>query len=350
MRYFILLMGVLVLSCQSDNTPTAPVDTQQLDQFLTNNSATYRSNVVVLISQNQRLVYSKAIGSYTPNTPLPIASASKWLSGAVIMALIDEGKLSLSDSVGKYLPIFTRHRKGSITLRQLFSHTSGFPGNSPQGFEDSKTLTLAQAVDSLAARTALVASPGAAFSYGGVSMHIAGRIAEVVSGKKWQQLFEEKIGIPCAMTKTVYSPLNPNNPLIAGGANSSAQELLNFTEMMVAKGTWNGKRILSETAVQALTSDQTANARIVYTPFATGNPYTPYGPLNPVRYGVGVWLDVVEPQTAQTIECSSPGAFGTHPWINSSQQLAGVLFTFSQGNEANALSLQFREYVRNTFR
>lgn len=349
MRYLYLLLSVLACGCQQADNQGTTTNTNSIDQLIEQQQSVYRSNVVVMVSQRGKLVYSKTVGNFNTNSTLAIASASKWLSAAVIMSLVDEGKLSLSDSVGKYLPIFNRYRKGGITLGQLFSHTSGFPSESPQGFEDRRDLTLAQAVDSIAVQVSLVAQPGKVFRYGGLSMHIAGRMAEVVSGKKWNVLFGEKIGIPCQMSSTVYSPLSPNNPKIAGGVTSSARDLLNFTEMMVAKGIWNGKRILSEAAVSQLSSDQTNAATIGYTAYIGGNAYTPFGMINPVRYGIGVWLDVVNPQTGEVLEYTSPGAFGTHPWVNNPQQLAGVIFTMSQWLETKNASLQLREQVRKAF-
>lgn len=345
-----LLLGfiALFLACQPPKSPTPeptpkPYDFSAVDAFVTQNLASYNGSVVVLVSRNGKLIYQKNWGSLTETTVKPIASASKWLSAGVIMALVDEGKLSLSDSLGKFLPIFTKHGKGKITIRQLFSHTSGFPGDSPQGYEDRRDLTLAQAVDSLAVYTKLLTPPGTAFYYGGVGMQIAGRVAEVASGKAWQALFNEKIGQPCNLT-AVYSPSKPQHPLVPGGVSTSARSLLNFVEMVVNKGVFNGKRVLSEAAVSAMLSDQTAGASIQYTPYVGGNPYTTPA-VNPVRYGIGNWLDV-KAANGTLLESCSPGAFGTHPWQDSAHGVAGVIFTVSEGVISRTASLQIRELVR----
>lgn len=72
------------------------------------------------------VIYERYFGAYDANTIVPIASASKWLSVATLMTLVDEGKLDLYDPVSKYLDYFTGE-KGAITIRQLISHTSGLP-------------------------------------------------------------------------------------------------------------------------------------------------------------------------------------------------------------------------------
>jgi len=82
-------------------------------------------------------VYSKGFGNYSADSRLLIASCSKWLSAGLIMKLVDEGSLQLSDTLGKFLPLFTQYGKGNITMAQLFSHTSGFPGDAPQGYENN---------------------------------------------------------------------------------------------------------------------------------------------------------------------------------------------------------------------
>jgi CubicO group peptidase (beta-lactamase class C family) len=344
-----LLIGLFLLAslaCKRTAVPDTPeptaYDFSAVDKLITSNLALYDNNVAVLVSQNGKVLYQKNAG-LDANTQRSIASASKWLSGAVIMALVDERKLSLTDTLGKFLPIFSRYRKGKITIRQLFSHTSGFPGDSPQGYENSRSLTLAQAVDSLAVRTQLISTPGTSFYYGGVGMHIAGRVAEVVSGKAWQTLFNEKIGTPCQL-QAQYSPLNTANPLIAGGVYMSGRGYLNFLDMIANKGQFNGKQVLSEAAITALTTDQTNNATIQYTPY-TANPYSEFK-TSPVRYGIGTWRDVVNPATGIALEISSPGAFGTHPWVNFQTKTAGIVFTSADFKTTQPASLQIREAVR----
>jgi CubicO group peptidase (beta-lactamase class C family) len=232
------------------------------EKILTDNLEKYKGNAVLMVSQNGKIVLNKKWGTFNENTPQPVASATKWLSGAVLMALVDEGKLSLNDSIGKFLPIFTKYKKGNITIRQCFSHTTGFPSETPEGYENDRSISLAACVDLTAQNTKTIAKPGLSFVYGNVGMQIAGRIAEVVSGKSWQELFNQKIGIPCGMSVT-YSPLSPKNPRIAGGAVTSARDYLNFLEMIVNKGVFNGKKVLSEQAVSEMLKDQTNAAAIV---------------------------------------------------------------------------------------
>ncbi|WP_428656616.1 serine hydrolase domain-containing protein [Runella sp.] len=331
----------VLFACKTSEISPKQYDFSAVDKLIEDNLAAYQNNIVVLVAQNGKLIYQKEVNLTAKDSRL-IASASKWMSGAVIMALVDDKKITLDDTVGKFLPIFTKYKKGNITIRQLFSHTSGFPGDSPQNYEYRATLTLADAVDSLAIYTKMLHAPGTTFNYGSVGMQIAGRIAEVVSGKPWETLFNEKVATPCELTAS-YLLTGPKNPLIAGGIWTSANSYLNFLEMIVNKGTFNGKRVLSESAVAEMLSDQTRGAVIEGTPYPS-NPYSDF-PTPVVRYGIGNWRDVVN-SSGNAFETSSPGLFGTHPWQDSKNNVAGIIFTKTEQKLSNAASLQIRAKIR----
>lgn len=349
---FLWLMLTL-FSCSSKNDPKPPVgstgkyDFSSVDKYLMDNLGVYKNKVAILVEQNGEVIYRQQI-NMTTNTDLIIASSSKWLSASVIMSLVDEHKLSLDDPIGKYLPIFNQYQKGNITIRQLFSLTAGFPADvSLDDFktkpEYNKDLTLAQAVDSIAVHSPLTNAPGTTFNYCSTSMQIGGRIAEVVSGMSWQALFDQKIAGPCHMSAQ-YLQTSIQNPLMAGGAHTTAQDYLNFLEMIVNKGNFNGTQVLSEDAVNTMELDQTNNAVIQTSPYPS-NIYSPF-PTSPVRYGIGNWRDVVD-NTGAAVETSSPGMFGVHPWQDPKHHLAGIIFTRTDPKKSTTVSLKIRQMIRD---
>ncbi|HVW13485.1 MAG TPA: serine hydrolase domain-containing protein [Mucilaginibacter sp.] len=295
-----------------------------------------------MIDINGQTAYSEGFGGYTGDTRELIASCSKWLSAGVLMSLVDEGKLKLSDTVGKYLPVFTKYHKGNITIAQLFSHTSGFPGNSSKNYEGNPFLTLEQAADSIAKNVPLLAAPGTQFYYGGVSMQVAGRVCEVASGESWATLFQQKIAGPLGMTNTDYGLTQ--NPQIAGGARSTANDYIKYLNMIMKEGVAaDGTRILSQNAIAAMEQGQTASVRVAYTPY-------PLALLqNNDFYAIGNWRDVTGSSDV-LIEDSSPGAFGSHPWVDRSRKVTSIIFTYLpvQGYLATiGTCLDVRNLVRN---
>ena len=266
----------------------------------------------LLVAKDSKVVYERYFGTYGPDTVVPIASSSKWLSGAVVMSLVDEGKLDLDAKVSKYLPQFTGQR-GEMTLRQMFSHSSGlvdFPG--PWDYR----ITMAEYADRVAREGVMAAAPGTSVRYASASMQVVGAIAEKVTGKSWNQLFKERIGDPCEMPNTTFAATPENrNPLLAGGARSSLRDYGHFMQMIAAKGVYNGKRVLSEKAVREMQTDQTRTLPLVR---ASNDRMG-----RASHYGIGHWLDVQAPD-GRTIQVSSPGAFGFRPWLNLDRGVYGV--------------------------
>lgn len=280
-----------------------------------------RSSTV--FADKKAILYTRNTGRFNQDSIIPIASASKWLSGAVIMHLVDKGLISLDDSCGKYLPLF-KGDKARITIRQLMSHTSGLPGNS--NYESDRTLTLAQAVDSIAFKVNMVAQPGTEFRYGGVSMQVAGRIAEIVLKKPWDSIFTDVLAKPLGMKNTDYNGFGETaNPMIAGGARSTAADYILFLQMLLNQGiTSSGSRVLSATAINTLISDQTNNAAIISSPF---DGYAPYdSSMAKSRYGIGNWIEMPGKQSSGArYDNSSQGAFGFSPWIDWNRGIAGII-------------------------
>lgn len=239
-------------------------------------------------------------GDYGRETVVPIASASKLLSAIVVMTCVERDGLDLDAPVSTYLPQFTG-RKGTMTVRQMFSHTSGMPGNSPFCFDP--TITLTQAVNLIALFTPLEADPGTDFCYSQVGMHIAGRVCEVVSGTDWDTLFAERVADPLGLTATDYDGLyDTTNPLIAGGAQSSLRDYARVIRMLVDGGAYRGTRILEQSSIDAMFTNETAGLPRRCTPDLGVD----------LDYGLGAWIDDRPDGTARV---ESPGAFAYTPWI-----------------------------------
>lgn len=309
---FVLLTGCLQpLKGQLQVTDTAtdlPIVTKTLENAVKEEDL---EGVSVLLMRDNRVIYRKAFGRYNMNTVLPIASASKLLASSTIMTLVDEGKLALDAPISKYLPKLTG-QSASITLRQLLSHTSGLPGQNR--CLSNNSITLKECVEKIL-DVGLRTDPGTEFSYGGVSYQVAGRLAEIASGKSWNTLFEEKIQKPLNMKKTTYG--TSPNPRIAGGAVSTLQDYTNLLQMHLNGGVFNGKRIISAQAVEEMQRDQTRGLPIKTSPHKDNR-----------RYGLGLWRDIVDAK-GKAIQLSCQGAFGFSPWIDRQRNLLGVFMVRS---------------------
>jgi CubicO group peptidase (beta-lactamase class C family) len=152
---------------------------------------------------------------FTVEAPCRIASVTKPHTATVIVMLAHAGKLSLDEPVDKHLPAFHGIRvagqgpaKQAPTLAQCLSHTAGFPGNDAlkRGETDVDLEgSLAEVVDNLA-RQELIAAPGSAYAYSRLGYMVAGRVAEVVTGKDFAAVMQELLLDPIGARDATFYP------------------------------------------------------------------------------------------------------------------------------------------------
>ena len=323
------------------------IQKQALDNYLVSHKkelSIFNNGFNVKVVSNNKILYQYQSNDFSEDKVVPIASASKWLSGALIMKLVDEKLISLNDSLKKFFPNVPQV-KANITIRQLFSHTSGIPGEGTIKLIKMNKEEMAAQYETIF-KEKLNGNPGEFFSYGGHSMQVAGRIAELVGHKDFETLFQDKIAQPLEMKNTTFTK-NEKTPQVAGGAHSSVNDYLNFLNMLVNKGVFKGKRILSETAVDELLSNQIGNPKIDYSPFTKYEDL--FIPPIMMKYGIGNWREQ-DLKTGELKISSSPGAFGFTPWIDFEHQYYGVFGTVKSMKEVFPVYIGFRNQINSSFK
>jgi CubicO group peptidase (beta-lactamase class C family) len=296
----------------------------------------------LLLMQNGKVIYERSFGNMTVDSVLPIASGSKWLASALLMTFVDEGVISLNDPIGKYLR-YLYGTKGDITIKQLFSHTSGFVGEIAP-MRDMK-LTLRDAAYKISTEP-LAYPPGMNFAYGGASMQLGGRILEIVGKKSFEELFQKRIAKPLRMSHTDFYGLGKtHNPLLAGGAQSSAREYAHFLQMLTNRGVWNGRRILSESSVADMHLNHAAGVPVLRRLQSTSANLTLTSEY--ANYGMGVWLtSPTSVPSDEVIEVSSQGRFGFSPWIDIQRNVIGILTTYTPQRKMQATFKKMKKLIR----
>jgi CubicO group peptidase (beta-lactamase class C family) len=261
-----------------------------------------------IYDRDDRRVFHKVYGDFAPDRRVAVASASKLVSGIVLLRLVDQGFLSLDSTTGAVLG--WSGPQAAITLRHLLSFTSGL---SPSAACASQAdTTLADCVARIAAGP-LVAAPGTRYDYGNTHLHVAARMAEVATGSTWAQVFDAQLARPLALSPaSVYytfprQAVGATNPLVAGGLRATMDEYARILSVAFHRGTYQGQRL----AASALFDEQ---AREPYPGVTIGN--SPFAQLGlPYRYGLATWLECTTPATGCAV-LSSPGAFGWTPWVD----------------------------------
>lgn len=145
----------------------------------------------------------------TPDTPFTIGSISKSFTALAIMQLVESGNIDLDTELAHYLDDFSGRPSGSITIRQLLSHTSGFStlqGNASHTDSTGGSEELAHAVKQLATVTPAHA-PNERWEYSNANYQILGRLIEVVSGSDYQTY----------VATHILEPLRMNHSFVADG-------------------------------------------------------------------------------------------------------------------------------------
>jgi CubicO group peptidase (beta-lactamase class C family) len=137
----------------------------------------------------------------TPETVFEIGSVSKQMTAAAVMLLVEEGKLSLDDRIGKHLP-GTPESWEQITVRNLLTHTSGLKNYTGlAGFELTERLKRDDFIKRIGVHP-LSFAPGSAHSYGNTNYNLLGYIIEAVSGRPYWDFMRERIFAPLGMSAT----------------------------------------------------------------------------------------------------------------------------------------------------
>jgi CubicO group peptidase (beta-lactamase class C family) len=269
----------------------------------------------VLVGTRQGLLLEQYRGSYGPQTVVAIASASKLASAIRMVQLADQGQLPLSSQAGDWLPQFADDR-AAMSVEQLFSHTSGYGNDSAAPEITDRSLTLADAVDLIACCRPLAPgyTVGGQFAYGGVSMHIAGRMAELASGQEWQLGWQQGLGAPLGIGSIDWQAFGAtSNYMIAGGARSNLRDYGALMHLLLNEGRGNGVRLLSRDAVFEFWRDRVGALPVIDPPPTAAQP---------IRYSLGAWI--VDREAGRPPLIHSLGAFGFMPWIDFDAGLFGV--------------------------
>jgi len=296
----------------------------ELDETLKQNQKQLGNNIAAVIWKGDTIVYKKELGDFNAKTAAPIASASKWLTAALVMMFVEEGKIGLDDKITKWLPEYARYGKNYITIRHCLTHMTGIQQDEKliaKLFDRKKFASLEDEVNSFAAHE-IQTNPGTEFRYGAIGMDIAGRVLEVVSKKRFDLLIRQKLFVPLGMRRTTFSDLEGGAVNPSGGAQSSADDYIKFLSMLLHKGKVGDKQILSEESVNQLIQVSVAPDKIKYAPKN----------MQGYSYALGSWVMAAD-TGGKTSIIACPGFIGTWPLIDYTRGYAYIIISKTPVND-----------------
>lgn len=138
--------------------------------------------------------------AFTTNTVFDIGSITKQFTAAAILKLQEQGKLQLTDTLGRFFPEADDDKK-LITLHQLLTHSSGLVTNLSGGdySKVSRNIFIKRLF-----RSKLEAPSGSAFSYSNAGYAVLGLVIERVSGQSYEQYIHQQLLQPAGLSHTGY--------------------------------------------------------------------------------------------------------------------------------------------------
>ena len=214
-----------------------------------------------------------------------LASVSKLFTSIALVQQVEAGRIDLDRTVASYIPAFAANGKQAVTVRQLLTHTSGFPAWLPLWSRYPTPEERIQAVYD----AKLVNAPGTAYLYSDLNMITAGKLVELAAGKPLDQVVRHRITGPLGMSDTGYNPpaskldrvaateyqTAPARGMVRGsvhdenawaldgvaghaGVFSTADDLAVLAQTIVNGGSYGDTRILGEDAVDSLLRNENA--------------------------------------------------------------------------------------------
>ncbi|WP_028926983.1 serine hydrolase domain-containing protein [Pseudonocardia acaciae] len=364
---------------------------------------------LALVTRRGKIVHLGVRGQRDVEAGLPVQSDTLWriysmskpVTSVAAMILVEEGRLELNDPIARYIPEFADMRvyaKGSalkpatvpatepIRLWHLLTHTSGltygFLHAHPVdeiyrrgGFEwgNPRGLDLAGSCAAWAGFP-LLFNPGTEWNYS-VATDVLGRVVEVVSGRRLDEFFAERIFDPLGMTETAFAAVDPERlgalygpdpdtgkivrndamgvtgtrqpACLSGGGGlvSSAADYHRFTQMLLGGGALDGARVLGSRTLAYMTRNHLPGGADLE---SFGRPIFSESTMAGTGFGLGfsVILDAAATRVLSSEgEFAWGGAASTAFWVDPVQELTALFFTQLLPSSTHPIRSQLRTLV-----
>jgi CubicO group peptidase (beta-lactamase class C family) len=280
----------------------------QLGRFVQQLAKRDQFSGTVMVARNGKPVYTAAVGEANkdfraPNrldTKFNLGSMNKMFTAVSIAQLVEGGKLSFDDTLGKFLPAGSMRPEvlAKVRIKHLLSHTSGL-GSYFNDTWDAASRARYRTVDdwmALVKDDTLAFEPGSRWSYSNTGMLVLGKVIERVTGQDYFEYVREHVYKPAGMTSSDSYDLDRVNPNLAVGYDRSFRkggvEWRNNIFMHVIRGgpAGGGYSTVADLTrfAEALRSGKLVSKR--YVDILT----TPKPELNSPRYGYGFAVGVQE--------------------------------------------------------
>ena len=356
----------------------------EIDQVLRQKTLTKEiPGVVAMAATGSEVIYEGAFGKrdlskddpMTADSVFWIASMTKAVTTAAGMQLVEQGKLSLDEPIGKLLPDLAapqvlegfdasgapklRPATKPITLRHLMTHTAGFAYNMWNGecaqYLEKAGIPAITTCQNAALNTPIMTEPGTRWEYG-TNIDFVGKAVEAVTGKRLDAYLRDHMLAPLGMNDTGFkisdsmrkrlvgmhargedgslAPIpfeleqEPEFHMGGGGLYGTAGDYIKFTQMILNKGRGNGNQVLKPETVTLMSQNHIGE--LTMSKMTTVAPmYTNDVDLYPdivKKWGLSFLINMAKtPEGRSAGSLAWAGLANTYFWIDPARDVAGVI-------------------------
>lgn len=200
----------------------------------------------VLIMQNGKIIGEYYAGK--KDEKIELMSCTKSIVSLAIGRLIEQGKIkSVDQPVYEFYPEWKQGKKSSVTIKHLLNHTSGLqnvPNAELEIYSSKDFVKLALAAE-------ISDEPGTKFSYNNKAVNLLAGIVQVASGKRLDVFMRDEFFNPMQIKDFGWTLDAAGNPHVMAGLQIPAADFIKFGQLILNRGKWDGKQIVSEKWVDA---------------------------------------------------------------------------------------------------
>lgn len=232
------------------NKKTIPADTRKVLEE--------NESVSLLVIKNDSVRYEEFWDHNEPNSLSNSFSVAKSIVGILIGIASDEGKLSVNDAVGKYLPEFNTGDNAKLTIRHLLMMSSGLNWDESYSslFSPTTEAYYGTNLHKQMTRLKVISEPGKTFDYMSCNTEILGMVLEKATGMKVSEYASEKLWNKINAMHSSYWSLDEIDGMEKAYCcfYADARDFARIGQLILDSGMWKGQQIVSKNYIREMTS------------------------------------------------------------------------------------------------
>ncbi len=215
--------------------------------------------VAMLVIQNDSILYEEYWEGYDMNSISNSFSAGKAIVSLLVGIALDEGKINdLDQPVSDFIPEFGTGSKKVLTIRHLLTMSSGLNWQEAYStpFSPTAEAYYGSDVSGLVIDLEVIEEPGKEFEYLSGNTQVLAMVVEAATGQRISDYASDKIWKQIGAKNDALWNLDSEDGMEKAYCcfNSNAKDFARFGKLILNRGTWNGKRIVSEEYIDEATS------------------------------------------------------------------------------------------------